>query len=138
MISAFIRLCLEQKLIVALFLRHEIGLTVAPVRNPTFVTLSDGSVRNTYDLRLRNMNLDERVFHISLSSDALLRISLEGTDELTVRVPANEMVLQRVYVSAAPGSPAAAAHSTNLRFWVEDLQSTDRASKNTVFNGKGD
>jgi cytochrome c oxidase accessory protein FixG len=26
-------------------------LTVAPVRNPTFVTMSDGSIRNTYDVR---------------------------------------------------------------------------------------
>jgi len=125
-------------LVMALFLRQEIGLTVAPIRNPTFVTLSDGSVRNTYDLRLRNMNLDDRVFHLSLSSDALLRISLEGVEDLTVRVPANEMMLQRVYVTAAPDSPAAATHSTNLRFWVEDLQSTDRASKDTVFNGRGE
>ena len=29
-------------------------MTVAPVRNPTFVTLSDGAIRNAYDLRLRN------------------------------------------------------------------------------------
>jgi cytochrome c oxidase accessory protein FixG len=123
-------------LTVALFMRQEIDLTVAPVRNPTFVTLSDGSIRNTYDVRLRNMNLEERQFRLSLTSDALLRIELEGQDGLSVTVPANEMVLQRVYVVAPAGSEAAEVHRTEFRFWVEDLTSTDRAYKDTVFNGK--
>ena len=114
------------------------GLTVAPVRNPTFVTLSDGSIRNTYDVRLRNMNLDDRTFRLSITTDALLRIELEGEEDLTVEVPANEMLLQRVYIVAPPGSEAASAHRTEFRLWVEDLQSTDRASKETVFNGKGE
>jgi cytochrome c oxidase accessory protein FixG len=122
----------------ALFMRQEIDLTVAPVRNPTFVTLSDGSIRNTYEVRLRNMNLEERQFRLSLTSDALLRIELEGQDGLSVTVPANEMVLQRVYVVAPAGSAAAEVHRTDFRFWVEDLTSTDRASKDTVFNGKGE
>jgi polyferredoxin len=125
-------------LTVALFMRQEIGLTVAPVRNPTFVTLSDGGVRNTYDVRLRNLNLEDRRFHISITSDAVLRVELEGTDELVVEVPANETLLQRVYVVAAPGSEAALAHATPLTIWVEDLSNTDRASKGTVFNGKGE
>ena len=46
-------------LIVALFVRPNIEFTVAPVRNPIFVTLSDGSIRNTYDIRLRNKNPEE-------------------------------------------------------------------------------
>jgi cytochrome c oxidase accessory protein FixG len=125
-------------LTVALFMRQEIDITVAPVRNPTFVTLSDGSIRNTYDVRLRNMNLEPRPFRLSLTSDALLRIELEGQAGLTVEVPANEMVLQRVYVVAPAGSDPAGAHRTEFRFWVEDLTSTDRAWKDTVFNGKGE
>jgi hypothetical protein len=102
------------------------------------VTLSDGSIRNTYDVRLRNMNLEDRPFRLSLTSDALLRIELEGQEGLAVTVPANEMVLQRVYVIAPAGSAAANAHRTDFRFWVEDLQSTDRAWKDTSFSGKGE
>jgi polyferredoxin len=122
----------------ALFMRQEIDITVAPVRNPTFVTLSDGSIRNTYDVRLRNMNLEDRQFRLSLTSDALLRIELEGQDGLSVVVPANEMALQRVYVVAPAGSEATEAHRTDFRLWVEDLQSTDRAYKDTSFTGKGE
>ncbi len=124
-------------LVVALFMRQEIDVTVAPVRNPTFVTLSDGSIRNTYDVRLKNMNLEDREFHLSIATEMPLRIELEGKDGLVVDVPANEMVLQRVYVIAPPGTAAAEAHRTDIRVWVEDLSNTDRAFADTVFNGTG-
>ncbi|MFN3969880.1 MAG: cytochrome c oxidase accessory protein CcoG [Gemmobacter sp.] len=124
-------------LVVALFLRSEIEVNVTPVRNPTYVTLSDGSVRNTYDLRLLNKHGDDRQFRISLTSDEVLRIALEGTDDLRVTVPANESRMQRVYVVARPGSAAAEGERTSLRLWVEDMGSTDRVHHDTIFNGKG-
>ena len=49
-------------LVVALFLRTDIEMNVTPVRNPPFVTLSDGSIRDTYDLRLRNKHGEDRWF----------------------------------------------------------------------------
>lgn len=125
-------------LVVALFLRSEIDITVSPIRNPQFVTLSDGTIRNTYDLRIRNKTGGDQDFHISLTSDEILRISLEGTDQLVVNVPADETYLQRVYVSARPGSEAAEAERVDFRFWVEAIGGTERAWKDTVFHGKGE
>ncbi|TFL19100.1 4Fe-4S dicluster domain-containing protein [Jannaschia formosa] len=122
-------------LLVALFVRPEIDLTVAPVRNPTFVTLSDGSIRNAYDIRLRNKHGEERPFHIGLTGDGVLRIELEGEDDLTVDVPANETRLQRAYVTARPQDAAAGEARSDLRFWVEDLVSGERAFEDTIFNG---
>lgn len=123
-------------LVFALFIRAEIDLTVAAVRNPTFVTMSDGSIRNAYDVRLRNKHGDDREFHLSLTSEDILRISLEGTDRLFVTVPASETILQRVYVTSRRGDPAASAARTDLRFWVEDQISGERAHNNSVFNGQ--
>ena len=125
-------------LVVALFVRAEIDVNVTPVRNPTYVTLSDGSIRNAYDLRLRNKHGDDRVFRLSLVSDAPLRIALEGTADLSVLVPANKTLEQRVYVTAAPGSDGAVTDRSVLRFWVEDVVGDERVSKDTVFNGKDD
>ena len=45
-----------------LFIRPEIDVTVAPIRNPQYVTMSDGTIRNTYDIRLRNKHGDDRPF----------------------------------------------------------------------------
>ena len=111
-------------------------MTVAPVRNPTFVTLSDGTIRNIYDVRLLNKNGEDREFSLSLTSDSILRIELEGTSERSLVVPANETFLQRVYVSARPDDPAASTARTDLRFWVEDRISGERAHKDVIFIGR--
>ncbi|MEO0653769.1 MAG: cytochrome c oxidase accessory protein CcoG [Pseudomonadota bacterium] len=124
-------------LVVALFIRNEIDVTVAPIRNPTFVTLSDGSIRNSYDVRLLNKHGETRTFRVSLTGDPALRVQLEGTPYEAVDVPANEQLLQRVYVVAPRGSDAALSHRTEFRFWVEDLSNGDRVHNDTIFNGVG-
>lgn len=123
-------------LVVALFLRSDIEMTVAPVRNPTFVTLSDGSIRNTYEVRLRNKHGEDRPFRITVKGDLTLRVELEGTPYETVKVPADSMLNQRVYVIAPKGSAPADGNLTPFRFWVEDISNGDRVHKDTVFNGK--
>ena len=125
-------------LLFALFIRADIELTVEPVRNPQFVTLSDGSIRNTYIMRLRNKHGEPREFRLSLSSEEILRIELQGTDRNIITVPADSTMQQRVYVIARPQDPAASADRTDLRFWVEDVESAERASRNSVFNGKAE
>ncbi|NIZ11600.1 cytochrome c oxidase accessory protein CcoG [Pseudooceanicola sp. HF7] len=123
-------------LIFALFIRPDIDMTVAPVRNPTFITLSDGSIRNVYDVRLRNKNGDERPFLLSVAGNPSLTVEVEGAPDATVDVPADSARLARVYVVAPADSAAAASERTEFRFWVEDLDSGARASKDSVFNGR--
>ena len=123
-------------LVVALFIRSDIELTVAPVRNPTFVTLSDGSIRNTYDVRLRNKHGEERPFKISVKGDLSLRVQLEGTPYETVMVPADTSYLQKVYVIAPKGSAPAESERVDIRIWVEDNSNGDHVYKDTIFNGR--
>ena len=124
-------------LLYALFIRSDIELTVSPVRNPTYVLQPDGAIRNIYDVRLRNKLGEDRQFHLSLKSDAVLRIDLENTARvLAITVPADTTVLERVYVTARSQDAAAALANTDLRLWVEDLESGDRASQSTTFNGR--
>jgi polyferredoxin len=124
-------------LVYALFVRSDIELTVSPVRNPTYVLQSDGSIRNIYDVRVRNKSGEDRQFHLSLRSEEILRIELEGREgQLSFEVPADKTTLQRVYITARPQDPAAISDSTPLRLWVEDLDTDIRASQTTIFNGR--
>lgn len=123
-------------LVVALFLRSPIDINVTPVRNPTYVTLSDGSIRNTYDLRLRNKGGSDARFSIAVTSDAFVTLTLEGNEGLTVMVPANETQTQRVYLTAPAGSRAAVEDRSNVRLWVEEQGTTNRVHHDTIFNGK--
>lgn len=123
-------------LIFALFIRADIDMTVAPVRNPTFVTMSDGSIRNTYDVRLRNKHGEDRPFHLTITGDLSMRIQLEGNAYETVTVPADSTKLQRVYIIAPQSSEPAAAERTDVRIWVEDISNGERAYSDTIFNGR--
>jgi cytochrome c oxidase accessory protein FixG len=130
-------------LVVALFMRTEIDVNVTPVRNPQFVVLKDGSIRNTYELRLRNKHGEDHDFAFSATTEggAIFVLTLEGEDALKVRVPANETKIQRLYITAPAGSAGATNERTDLRLWIEDVGSdtvagTDRVHHDTVFNGK--
>ncbi|MCR9124715.1 MAG: cytochrome c oxidase accessory protein CcoG [Rhodobacteraceae bacterium] len=124
-------------LVFALFIRPEIEMTVAAVRNPTYVTLSDGSIRNTYDVRLRNKNNDPRQFRLFLKGDPTLRLQLEGTPYQVIDVPAEASRLQRVYVISPGASAPSEGDRTEFRFWLEDLTNGDRAYNDSIFNGRG-
>ena len=125
-------------LVFALFIRSDLEITSSAIRNPIYVLQSDGSVRNIYDLRIKNKLGEEREFRLSLSSDRILRLDVEGVTDLQhVNVPANSTLVQRVYVTARPQDEAATTDVTNLRFWVEDVISLDRASsRTTTFHGR--
>ncbi|NNU78962.1 cytochrome c oxidase accessory protein CcoG [Halovulum dunhuangense] len=125
-------------LLVALFIRADMTISVAPVRNPVFVTLSDGSIRNAYEVRLRNQGGADREFLLSITAEDPLRLSLEGTETLSVTVPADQTLNQRVYLTADRDSEAAEENSTQVRFWIEDVASGTRAYADSVFQGRND
>ena len=93
--------------------RTHTDLTVSPDRNPPFMLLKDGSVRNAYTLRLRNMEArprDLEVAMIGLPKGAVMwteAVSLENAAPVQViAVPANETRIVRAYVMLPPGAAA--------------------------------
>lgn len=123
-------------LVFALFIRSDIDMTVEPVRNPTYITLADGTVRNVYNMRLRNMLGDARDFRLSLTSEEILRIDIEGYEGNIITVDPDSTTQVRVYVTARPQDPANSRDRTDLRFWVEDVDGDSRAWRDSVFNGR--
>ncbi|MDO5656927.1 MAG: cytochrome c oxidase accessory protein CcoG [Paracoccus sp. (in: a-proteobacteria)] len=126
-------------LVVALFMRSPFDLTISPVRNPLFVTMSDGSIRNTYELRLRNKQHEQRSFAISAQVDGTPldpgMLSIEGEAGAQTDVAADLTQLVRIYVTAPAGSPLATRSATGLRFYVEDLATGQIESVASLFNG---
>ncbi|WP_111428660.1 cytochrome c oxidase accessory protein CcoG [Rhodobacteraceae bacterium DSL-40] len=123
-------------LVAALVMRTDLAFSIEPVRNPINVVLSDGSVRNAYELRLRNMTGYDRTFDISVIADDPLAIELQGRAGAEVVVPANETLRQRIYLTSAPGSTASKTSSLDVDLQVEDENSGARAVESTIFHGK--
>ena len=119
------------------------SLQVLRDRAPLFVTLSDGSIRNTYDIRLRNKLGEARDFAITVTAEddhgaPDLALRIEDSDDNVVSVPANETLSTRVYLEAPADSHAAQEGRTGIRLWVADDNGATRVHHDTVFNGKGD
>ncbi|QIR84825.1 cytochrome c oxidase accessory protein CcoG [Paracoccus sp. AK26] len=123
-------------LIVALFMRSPFDLNVSPVRNPLFVTMSDGAIRNTYEVRLRNKQHDDRDFSFAVEGADGLTVAVEGAAAGIVRVPADETLGSRLYVTAPAGSDLAARATTPLNLVVRDEVDGMTASVGTIFHGK--
>ncbi|MBS0253988.1 MAG: cytochrome c oxidase accessory protein CcoG [Proteobacteria bacterium] len=90
--------------------RQHLALNVSKDRNPPYMLLSDGSVRNAYAVRLRNMEGRPRRFEVSLQgmpgavmwSDDSDRKA--ATTTLTRTVAPDQTDSLRVYVAAPPHS----------------------------------
>ena len=87
-------------------------LTVAPDRNPPFMLMSDGSVRNAYTLRLRNMESRPRKMEIAiedLPGAAMWDESIsrdQAAPKQVFEVPADQLLAVRAYVVAPAGTPS--------------------------------
>ncbi|MEO0463169.1 MAG: cytochrome c oxidase accessory protein CcoG [Pseudomonadota bacterium] len=119
-------------LLFALGQRTHTDLTVSPDRNPPYMLMKDGSVRNAYTLRLRNMEARPRDMLIALDglpdgtvlwTDAIGRGDAAATQ--TINVPANETRIVRAYVVVPQGAAAAdfAFELTSL----DEQRESDRA-----------
>ena len=129
-------------LLVLLLMRSPFDLNVTPVRNPQFVTMSDGSIRNAYEIRLRNKDGSDQPFAITATDGAGQPIPgaelvLEGHSDNTLTVPADATQMQRIYLTAPAGSALAQQGRTDIDLWVEGQGQGIRTSVGTVFHGKG-
>ena len=97
----------------ALGTRAHTDLTVSPDRNPPYMLLKDGAVRNAYTLRLRNMEArprDMEVALVGLPEGAVMWTDRIGSDAAavsqTISVPADETRVVRAYVTIPAGATA--------------------------------
>jgi cytochrome c oxidase accessory protein FixG len=97
-------------LLFALGTRSRTDLTVSPDRNPPFMLMSDGSVRNSYTLKLRNMENRPRTMEVALERlpGATMWTGTLGKDRAAARqrveVPADQTLTLRAYVQAPQGT----------------------------------
>jgi cytochrome c oxidase accessory protein FixG len=97
-------------LLFALGTRERIDLTVAKDRNPPFLLLSNGDVRNDYTIKLRNMEARPRPMTVTLDGLPGARMWTDemsqdrAARQLEFTVPADQTKPVRVYVVAPQGT----------------------------------
>jgi cytochrome c oxidase accessory protein FixG len=103
-------------------------------RNPNFVRLSDGSIRNGYTLKIVNRAAETRDFVITMEAPEGLSISQTGEpgDTTAVSAPGDAVRPVRVFVTLRPGAALPDA-STSVIFTITETSSGEAATSNSVF-----
>jgi cytochrome c oxidase accessory protein FixG len=118
--------------------RRTESISVIHDRNPIFVRLADGELRNGFTVHILNKTLATRDFVLSVEglSDLDLRVpGIDGDNGRTVVVPVGPDQTRevRVLVSTYQALPKGA--SVDLRFWITDPATGRRASASDHFRG---
>ena len=115
--------------------RATIDVNILRDRNPTHVTLSDGSVRNAYTLKVMNRARDTRTFAMRIEAPAGFSVRVIGMDGATlpiaVEVPADRLRTLRVLVTVPDASLARA--SLPVAFIFTDAASGESRRNESVF-----
>ncbi|MCB1505044.1 MAG: cytochrome c oxidase accessory protein CcoG [Hyphomicrobiaceae bacterium] len=89
----------------ALFTKSVLEMNVIAERNPLFVQLSDGSVRNTYTVKILNKRYEPHTFKLAidgLPGGQLVILGKETEKEPTVTVVPDDLREIRAYVTLPP------------------------------------
>ncbi|MFC4272881.1 cytochrome c oxidase accessory protein CcoG [Sneathiella chungangensis] len=121
----------------ALLNRSVLDVNVIRDRNPLFVTLSDGSIRNGYTVKILNKIHETRQFRIDVEGlkgiKAWLETAAPEDKTMTVTVPADALSSYKLFVSAP--SDNLLGKSSDIEVIVTDLQNGEREVQETSFKG---
>ncbi|MBB4042219.1 cytochrome c oxidase accessory protein FixG [Microvirga flocculans] len=122
-------------MITSLALRQNIYLSVMHDRNPLFVRLSDGSIRNGFTVRVANKHLDERRYAIGVEGLPNAKVDVVGGEidqqgrSIIVVGPDQTQEMRVLVTQTASAAPA----STEIQFVLTDLSNGDQVATSDHF-----
>jgi cytochrome c oxidase accessory protein FixG len=123
-------------LLAALAMRTDLDVNVLADRNPQFVKLSDGSIRNGYQLKILNKTANPREFLVMINGLPGADLRLEGSDLDQgrlgqVTVEADQLRNVRTFVTLPP--EAVTSGQTDFTFVVQPLDGGKTARQGAIF-----
>ncbi|MCF8495568.1 MAG: cytochrome c oxidase accessory protein CcoG [Alphaproteobacteria bacterium] len=101
-------------------------------RNPVYVRLSDGKIRNGYEVKILNKTHQDRHYSLSVSDLENPEIQIKGAGDfspLDLFVSADSVADYRVFISAEPQKN----DRNSIIFRIEDLGSNITAKRKSIF-----
>ena len=128
-------------LLIALGARDRLEVNVLHDRNPQYVTLSDGSIRNGYTVKLLNMIAEPRVIFVSIEGLPGATMAITGIDQpdgrsFAIPVEPDRLRNLKVYIRQPPD--LVQPGKTVFRIIAEDKSSNERDVYNATFDAPED
>ncbi|MFO1153940.1 MAG: cytochrome c oxidase accessory protein CcoG [Rhodospirillales bacterium] len=130
--------CVAAVIVYSLSTRSRLEVSVLSDRQPLFVKLSDGGIRNGYTFKILNMEREAKTFLLATEGLSGSEITVTGVQSqpstsVEISVGPDEVGTFRIYVKAPPASLSGAR--TDFQFVLTDLASRQMRSHATIFNG---
>ncbi|MBN66380.1 MAG: cytochrome c oxidase accessory protein CcoG [Rickettsiales bacterium] len=116
----------------SLLTRSPVELHVLHDRNPLFVKLADGSIRNGYEIKILNKTHEDKTYHLSIDGIEGASLQVKGAGQLSpesLPVFADSVGHFRVFVFA----DKQASNRADLTFELNDLATDASDSLESVF-----
>ncbi len=124
----------------SLILKAPLETSVIPDRNPIFVTLASGDVRNGYTIKLMNKTHEKKTFSLSIKSPsdaALSAQAFEGGNLGHMEVLPDDVGEFKIYVTMSKESIEKSSNGRSLvEFAITDEKSGVEKKTEAVFIGK--
>ncbi len=123
--------CIGLAMLFLLGTRSRIDINANADRNPEFVRLSDGAIRNAYLIKIRNMESRPRMMTVSLEGVPAASMWREADTRdqaarsLRIVVPADQVLKERIYVVA----PAAGQQREDFSFVLHPVDNPAEKSQ---------
>jgi cytochrome c oxidase accessory protein FixG len=118
----------------AFAMRADVEISVIEDRNPLFVRLSDGGIRNGYTLKILNKTHEPHRFVVGVDGIAASKMSVVGFEGGELPVDADGLRAVKIYVTVPRAvRPGLGGGSTPLRFVVTDAGSGTTVVRETTF-----
>jgi polyferredoxin len=126
-------------MLTALLLRPDLEVNILRDRNPLYVKLSDGGVRNGYTIKLLNKLYEPHSFRLSLAALPGATFSIVGhaqEPDAAINVAPDELQSLRLYVTLDKKSVAALGGApADFHLVVTDGASGNQAEHRLTFQG---
>lgn len=133
-IYAFLFVAVGGLMLWSLANRSPLDVNIIRDRNPLFVTLSDGSVRNGYTVKILNKEHRENGFSITFSGIPTAGMKMVGVEEgEPVTVPADSLRAVQLYVTAP--RKVLSGRSTPVSFTLTNVETGLAYHEDTSFKG---
>ncbi|NNE25042.1 MAG: cytochrome c oxidase accessory protein CcoG [Rhizobiales bacterium] len=123
-------------MLIVLTMRDRLDVSVLHDRNPVFVQLSDGAIRNGYTIKILNMQAEPRRFRLEIAGVAGATMTVAGSDapgssSALVDIGADKLRAIKVYVRI-PQANVVSGRS-KLKFTVSDTAGSETSTYEANF-----
>lgn len=128
--------CIGLAMLFVLFTRDRLDVNVLRDRNPQYVVLADGSIRNGYTVKILNMEQEQRRVLLQIAELPEALMTVVGQDQWPSRtrefvLEADQVQQLRIFVAVPRDAVEPGAHS--FRFSVTDLSGIEQAHYGAIF-----